>query len=144
MSRAVAAALPMLLILGQCAPPPPPSGQAKADAETLAACRAHADEVYDRQYRDRIYTINNPNSPYSANDAYGTVDHGLAQRFGYQSMTNDCVRNHGHRERSHHYPAGRPHIPWTARRWTSKSCAGQAVNRQFPEPRDVSVAPKTL
>ena len=95
MSRAVAMALPMLLILAQCAPPPPPTGQAKADAETLAACRAHADAVYDRQYRDRIYTINNPNSPYSANDAYGTVDHGLAQRFGYQSMTNDCVRNMG-------------------------------------------------
>ncbi len=88
--------LPALLTLSQCAPPPPlPPGQARADAATLAACREHADAVYDRQYRGSIYTINNNNVPYSANDTYGVVDHGLAQRYGYENMTRDCVRNTG-------------------------------------------------
>ena len=67
MSRRLALLLPMLLALQQCAPPPPPVGQARADAATLAACREHADAVYDRQNRDSIYTINNRNTPYSAN-----------------------------------------------------------------------------
>ena len=31
-----------------CEPPPPPTGQARADAATLAACRERADAVYDR------------------------------------------------------------------------------------------------
>ena len=42
-----------------------------------------------------IYSINNSNTPYSANDAYSVVDHGLPQRYGYENMTRDCVRNTG-------------------------------------------------
>ena len=83
------------LALAACQPPPPPTGQARADAATLAACREHADAVYDRTHRDAIYTINNSNTPYSANDAYTVVDHGLPQRYGYENMTRDCVRNTG-------------------------------------------------
>ena len=45
--------------LVRCTPPPPPTGQARADAETLAACREHANAVYDRNNRDTIYTISN-------------------------------------------------------------------------------------
>ncbi len=57
MSCRAALLLPVLLALGQCAPPPPPVGQARADAATLTACREHADAVYDRQHRDTIYSI---------------------------------------------------------------------------------------
>jgi hypothetical protein len=85
----------MLLAPAQSARPPPPFGQARADAETLAACRQHANAVYDRQNRDSIYTINNRNTPYSANDSYSDVDRGLSQRYGYENMTRDCVRNTG-------------------------------------------------
>jgi hypothetical protein len=95
MNRHSALLLPMLFVLVQCASPPPPVGQARADAATLAACRQHADAVYDRQNRDSIYTISNRNSPFSANDSYGDVDRGLPQRYGYESMTRDCVRNTG-------------------------------------------------
>jgi len=95
MSRFVVLLLPALLTLTQCAPPPPPAGQAQADAATLAACREHADAVYNRQNRDSIYTISNTNSPYSANYTPGLVDRGLAQRYGYENMTRDCVRNTG-------------------------------------------------
>ena len=95
MSRRAALLLPVLLALGQCAPPPPPVGQARADAATLTACREHADAVYDRQHRDTIYSIPSGNTPYSANYTPGLVDRGLPQRFGYENMTRDCVRNTG-------------------------------------------------
>lgn len=89
------AALLLLLALTQCAPPPPPVGQARADAATLTACREHSDAVYDRTHRDTIYSIPSTNSPYSANYTPGVVDRGLPQRYGYENMTRDCVRNTG-------------------------------------------------
>lgn len=94
MSRTAALLLP-LLALTQCAPPPPPRGQARADAATLAACREHADAAYDRTHRDTIYTISSRDSPYSANYTPGVVDRGLPQLFGRDSMVRDCVRNTG-------------------------------------------------
>jgi hypothetical protein len=95
MSRPLVTLLPVLLTVAACEAPPPPTPQARADAATLAACREHADAVYDRTHRDAIYAINNRNTPYSANDAYSVVDHGLPQRYGYENMTRDCVRNTG-------------------------------------------------
>jgi hypothetical protein len=99
MSRRLAALLPVplavLLAVAACEAPPPPSPQARADAATLSACREHSDAVYDRTHRDSIYAIDNRNTPYSANDAYSVVDHGLPQRYGYENMTRDCVRNTG-------------------------------------------------
>ncbi len=85
----------LLLTLTQCSPPPPPVGQSRADAATRAACREHADAVYNRQNRDSIYTINNVNTPYSSNYMPEVVDRGLAQRYSYENMTRDCVRNTG-------------------------------------------------
>ncbi len=99
MSRPTSRVLPLmilpLLALSQCAPPPPPVGQARADAETLAACRQHADDVYNRQNRNQIYTITNPNVPYSTSYAPGVTDRGLADRYAHENMVNDCVRNTG-------------------------------------------------
>jgi hypothetical protein len=84
-----------LLAVTYCAPPPPPVGQARADAETLAACRQHADQVYNRQYRDQIYTITNTAVPFSAAYAPGVTDSGLAARYAHDNMVSDCVRNTG-------------------------------------------------
>jgi hypothetical protein len=86
--------LPVLALL-QCAPPPPPTGQAKADAATLAACREHADEVYNRNNRDTIYTIQNRDLPFSANYNPVVTDRGLAQRYANENLVRDCVRNTG-------------------------------------------------
>jgi hypothetical protein len=94
MSRLTVLLLPMLA-LAQCAPPPPPVGQARADAATRAACRQHADAVYDRNNRDTIYTISSANTPFSANYTPGVVTRGLPQRFGFESMVRDCERNTG-------------------------------------------------
>ena len=84
-----------LLLLAQCAAPAPPTGQARADAATLAACREHADAVYDRTHRDTIYAISNRDTPFSGNYTPGVVDKGLPQQFGRQNMVRDCVRNTG-------------------------------------------------
>lgn len=84
----------LLLALGCCAPPPP-AGQSRADAATLAACREHASEVYDRQNRDSIYTITNRDTPFSSNYVPGVVDRDLAQRYANQNLVRDCVRNTG-------------------------------------------------
>jgi hypothetical protein len=95
MRRPAVLLLPVLA-LAQCTPPPAPvSSQQKADAATLAACREHADAVYDRTHRDTIYTISSRDSPYSANYTPGVVDRGLPQRYGRDNMVRDCVRNTG-------------------------------------------------
>jgi len=75
---------------------PSDAGQTRADAATWAACRSHADEVYNRQRRDTIYTINSRNSPFSGNDSTtGIADRGLSERYGRENMIRDCVRNTG-------------------------------------------------
>jgi len=86
---------PLLLALAHCSPPPPPVGQARADAATLAACREHADAVYDRTHRDSIYTINSQNSPFSGGYLPAPVNAGLSDRYGRDNMVRDCVRNTG-------------------------------------------------
>jgi hypothetical protein len=95
MSRTLALFLPLLLAVTACEAPPPPTGQARADAATLAACRERSDAAYDRTHRDTIYSISSRDAPYSANYTPGVVDRGLPQRYGYESMTRDCVRNTG-------------------------------------------------
>jgi hypothetical protein len=93
-NRALLLLLPGLLICAQCSPAPPPTGQARADAQTLAACREHAEAVYDRLHRDTIYSIDNTNTPLSANYPPG-IDRGLSQRYAHDDMVRDCVRNTG-------------------------------------------------
>jgi hypothetical protein len=94
MNRLTVLLLPVLAF-AQCTPPPPPTGQAKADAATLTACREHADQVYNRNNRDAIYTIGNRDTPFSANTSSGITDRGLAQRYANENLVRDCVRNTG-------------------------------------------------
>jgi len=94
----------LLLALAACAAPPPPvsmgsadgsTGQTRADAATRAACREHADAVYNRQNRDTIYTISSRDTPYSANYTPDVPSRGLPQRFVRENMVQDCIRNTG-------------------------------------------------
>jgi hypothetical protein len=94
MSRLIVLLLPLAAVVA-CEPAPPLVGQARADAATLAACREHADAVYDRTHRDTIYTISSRDAPFSANYTPGVTDRGLPQRFGRDNMVRDCVRNTG-------------------------------------------------
>ena len=96
MSRLPALLAPALLLgLACCNPPPPLTGQARADAATLAACRERADEVYNRQNRGTIYSITNRDAPLSGSYVPVPIDSGLSQRYAHQNMISDCVRNTG-------------------------------------------------
>jgi outer membrane biogenesis lipoprotein LolB len=71
-------------------------GQAQADAQTTAACRQRADEVYDTQNRAEIYSPQSSvNTPYSANYTPGISDRGLSQLFAHDKIVSDCIRNTG-------------------------------------------------
>lgn len=75
---------------------PPQSGQAQADADTRAACRARADRTYNQQNRAEIYSPPaTVNTPFSANYVPSMSDRGLSDRFVYDRMISDCVRNTG-------------------------------------------------
>ena len=86
-----------LVVVGGCSAPPPPTltGQERADAALRTACREHADAVYDRNNRDTIYRIDTVNTPYSGAYAGRTIDSGLADRYQHDNLIRDCVRNTG-------------------------------------------------
>jgi hypothetical protein len=75
---------------------PPQTGQAQADAETRAACRARADEAYNQQNRGEIYapppTVN---TPFSSNYTTTTSNRNLSDLFAHDRRISDCVRNTG-------------------------------------------------
>lgn len=89
----------LLLLALTCCAPQQQTAEQRANAATLAACREHADEAYNRTHRDSIYSISGTASgrdtPFSANYTPGVVDRGLSQRFGRETMVRDCVRNTG-------------------------------------------------
>jgi hypothetical protein len=76
--------------------PPPGSAQAQANAQTAAACRQRADQVYNTQHRDTIYAPPaEVNTPFSASYGPGEEDRGLSALFERDSIMSDCVRNTG-------------------------------------------------
>lgn len=93
-----AALVLMPLLLAACALPGPQPGspQAQANAETAAACRQRADEVYNVRHRDTFYpTPSEMNTPSSADYAPGMEDRNLSEIFERDSMVSDCERNIG-------------------------------------------------
>ena len=82
----------LLLIACQAAPP---TQQSRANQQTLAACRARAEDVYVRQNRDLIYQNDTSSTPYSAGPNTGIPTHGLSSLFAHEQVVDDCVRNTG-------------------------------------------------
>jgi hypothetical protein len=74
----------------------PPSGQARADAATQAACRQRAEQAYEQQNRGQIYSpASQVNTPYSGNYVPDVTSRGLSDVFAHDRMVSDCVRNTG-------------------------------------------------
>jgi hypothetical protein len=93
-------AVPIGMLLGTLAlsacDSAPPTGQAKADAATQAACRQRADQIYEQQNRGQIYsTQSQVNTPYSANYVPDVTNRGLSDLFAHDRTISDCVRNTG-------------------------------------------------
>jgi len=93
-----AAALLGCLALGACSfGGPPPSGQALANRQTVAACRQRAEEVYDIQHRAELYRPPPAiNTPSSGDYAPGSLnDRRLSELYARDQLINDCIRNTG-------------------------------------------------
>ena len=87
-----------ILLSGCMAPPRAPDGtieQSSADQKALVACRARANEVYDRQNRGAIFTPTNTDrdTPRSTGYVFGNPTSGLSARYGYDNMIDDCLRH---------------------------------------------------
>lgn len=80
----------LLLALGACASRP--SNLSVTDRETIAACRTHADQVYERLNRGAIYSINQSSTPNSAMGLVGDPTAALSDRYARDRMIERCVR----------------------------------------------------
>jgi len=83
----------LLIALAGCAFGASP--QSHADRATLAACRDHASQVFDRNHRADIYNTNEAGLPYSGNYVPGNQTNTLAEQFQNDQIVDDCVRNTG-------------------------------------------------
>jgi len=86
-------AVGLTVAVGGCSFPSSP--QSHTDRATLAACRDYASQVYDRQNRGTIYSINQTGLPYSSNYQVDYQTNTLAARFQNEQVIDDCVRNTG-------------------------------------------------
>jgi hypothetical protein len=71
------------------------SPQSHTDRATLAACRDHASQVFDRNHRGDIYNTSESGLPYSGSYVPGDQTHALAEQYENQQIIDDCVRNTG-------------------------------------------------
>jgi hypothetical protein len=83
----------LLAGLGGCAFPSAP--QSHTDRATVAACRAYASRVYDRNNRGDIYSINQTGLPYSNSYQPNYQTNDLAAKYRNDELIDDCVRNTG-------------------------------------------------
>lgn len=73
-----------------------PSGQARADAETAAACRQRAEQVYDIRHRGDIYSpLPQVDAPFASNYRPGVPGPALADLHEHDQLITDCIRNTG-------------------------------------------------
>lgn len=76
---------------------PPPQ---RAEVAAVSACRARADEVFQRQNRDQVYRVDNYNTdtrdaPFGTSGLKGVTSAGLSQQYGRDNMVQDCLRSSG-------------------------------------------------
>ena len=93
---ALALAMATLCACDNSTIPAPLRSQSQADAQTVAACRQRANQVFDQQNRGAIFSQGSQaNMPFSANYTPDMPSRGLSQQFGFDRMVNDCIRNTG-------------------------------------------------
>jgi hypothetical protein len=83
----------MLVALSGCAGGGAPMSH--SDQATAAACRSHASEVYNRNNRAAIYSIDQTGLPYSGSYLAGNQTGHLADQYANARLVDDCIRNTG-------------------------------------------------
>ncbi len=83
----------LLTALAGCAQRPPKLSV--TDRATLAACRGHADQVYDRLNRGAIYSLSSNDAPNSSTGLVGDPTADLSNRFARDRMIARCVGGAG-------------------------------------------------
>jgi hypothetical protein len=84
----------LLAMLGGCSLWPA-SPRSRTDQATLAACRSYASQVYDRQNRGTIYSINQSGLPFSNSYLAENQTATLAAQYANENLIDDCIRNTG-------------------------------------------------
>ncbi|CAH2603595.1 conserved protein of unknown function [Rhodovastum atsumiense] len=88
----------LLLALGGCGHPVgTTSNRAGVSAQTMAACRQRADQVFERQnrgdiYRSDMFAGGQRDAPFGSTSLVGSnPSAGLSSRFARETMVDDCV-----------------------------------------------------
>lgn len=93
MTRLPVRRLGIALLLAGCSPG---GGHlSHTDQATIAACRTHASQVYDRNNRGTIYSIDQTGTPYSGSYLAGNQTNTLAEQYANQRLLDECIRNSG-------------------------------------------------
>ncbi len=89
MSPPRAAILALLLAITGCTARPPT--MSVTDRATVAACRSHADQVYDRLNRGAIYSVPQTYAPNSSTGLIGDPTGALSDAYAHSRMIDRCV-----------------------------------------------------
>lgn len=85
-------ALAALLVLAGCAAEQPVS---VTQRDTVAACRARADEIYNRLNRGAIYSISQSGLPNSSTGLVGNPNAHLQAQYEHEQRIDRCVHDTG-------------------------------------------------
>ncbi len=83
----------LLAVLAGCGQRP--SNLSVTDRATIAACRSHADQVYDRMNRGAIYNSTSTDAPNSSIGLIGDPTGMLSDRYARDRMIERCVGGTG-------------------------------------------------
>lgn len=86
-------------LLGACGAPVQHTRAQNVAAADLTACRARADEIYNKQNRAEIYradtfSTDTLDSPYSVSGLPGITSNGLSGLYQHDNLVSGCVNSH--------------------------------------------------
>ena len=97
----VRAVLPALLLFAAagCSPSPQTAG-GRAEATTVASCRASTNQAFNRQNRYLLSERDQTANPFSTSGDTGITSAGLAQRYDFENQLASCLSASGAPDRA--------------------------------------------
>ena len=65
------------------------------ERDSISACRQQANDIYDRQNRGEIYSIDSNGTPSSSYGGGVLPNAGLSDEYAHRRLVDNCVRNTG-------------------------------------------------